>query len=198
MSSIYTLLKNHEKCSSKSPEKNIILTASDMKNNILVYPYECTAGKHTIGWGVVISDEEYNKYKQGIPYLQCEAMFLEKVKEYENCIKSCLEGRYIKDCEFEAMLSLCYHIGVNAFKKSTVIKCIKSFLDIRNESEIKFTFDSEHIARLNNVWNLDNVKNEIKDSWRLFCKIKDKEGNRVVSPSFSTRRDRELDCFFRS
>ena len=83
--------------------------------------YKCSAGVQTIGIGST-------RYEDGSPVqagdvLPSEAaaykLFANTLGQYERAVSK-LSG--LKQCQFDALVSLCYNIGVGAFGKSTVFK----------------------------------------------------------------------------
>ena len=83
--------------------------------------YKCSAGVLTIGIGST-------RYEDGSPVqagdvLPSEAaaykLFANTLGQYERAVSK-LSG--LKQCQFDALVSLCYNIGVGAFGKSTVFK----------------------------------------------------------------------------
>ena len=83
--------------------------------------YKCSAGVWTVGIGST-------RYEDGSPVqagdvLPSEAaaykLFANTLGQYERAVSK-LSG--LKQCQFDALVSLCYNIGVGAFGKSTVFK----------------------------------------------------------------------------
>ena len=83
--------------------------------------YKCSAGVWTVGIGST-------RYEDGSPVqagdvLPSEAaaykLFANTLGQYERAVSK-LSG--LKQCQFDALVSLCYNIGVGAVGKSTVFK----------------------------------------------------------------------------
>jgi lysozyme len=122
------LIKLSEGCSSKVKNKNIILNEQDIKNNILVYPYYCSANHLTIGWGNRIKDDKGNwiygeSFENGLKVEECLKMFISSLKQYEDMIIRWLKVK-INQNQFDALVCFCYNIPKGA----------KSIIEIINDN----------------------------------------------------------------
>lgn len=86
-------------------------------------PYICAAGKETIGYGHVIKQGE--QFPCGVTEQQAEEILLEDVAEAEQCIFDCVEVD-LMPFQFDALVSLVFNIGTNAFRKSTLLRMLNS------------------------------------------------------------------------
>lgn len=164
------LLKLYEGCSSKVKGKNVILTPKDIENNVLVYPYYCSAKHLTIGYGNRIYDDNKNlkysnNFENGITFNECLELFKASLTEYENMINKWLTCS-IKQNQFDALVCFCYNTPAGAKR------IIQDYINK----------------------NLDP-----KEKWSQFCKIKIVENgieNIVINKGLQTRREGELKLFY--
>lgn len=171
------ILKEHEGLASKIPNvdfsKNthklsqVLLSEKDIAKNITIYPYKCSAGKLTIGWG---HTKTTANYINGCTVDKCEELLKSDLVIFENAINNdsdiikAINGNQNK---FDALVCLTFNIGCSAFAKSTVRNCI-----INNESK-------EAISEAWQRWNKITVNNEKKENLGLV-----------------KRRKNEIDLFF--
>lgn len=86
--------------------------------------YHCSAGVCTIGWGsTTYTDMTPIKIGDKISVETAQELFEFHVKRCEDAVSSVIMTP-VTDNEFSAMVSLCYNIGPNAFKKSTLVKML--------------------------------------------------------------------------
>ena len=86
--------------------------------------YKCPAGIWTIGIGST-------KYADGSPVLEGDKitkeeafkLFKDTSSMYSECIDKCII-RPLTQNEFDALFCLCYNIGCNGFRKSSLVKFI--------------------------------------------------------------------------
>lgn len=77
----------------------------------------------TIGFGYLIPKEEWDLYKNGINKAQADMLFDKKISKYENAVSSNAKPQ-LKQNEYDACVILCYNIGVDGFKNSSVCKIL--------------------------------------------------------------------------
>jgi lysozyme len=97
-------------------------------------PYLDSVGIPTIGIGMTYYPDTGKKVTMKDKPLtkdQVLAYFMKIVKPYETAVWSVTRDD-ISQNQFNAMASLCYNIGVNAFKNSTVVKRVNA-----NPNDIK-------------------------------------------------------------
>lgn len=86
--------------------------------------YQDQVGVWTIGHGNTYY-ENGQKVKSGdqITEARAEELFRNKLKEFENAVNKTITAK-VNQNQFDAMVSLCYNIGVGGFAKSTVAKLV--------------------------------------------------------------------------
>jgi lysozyme len=87
--------------------------------------YKCPAGVWTIGYGDTTLNG--NSVKQGdvITQSQAETMLTETLKGYEIGITKSLK-KTINQNQFDALVVFSYNVGINAAKKSTLLKKVNA------------------------------------------------------------------------
>ena len=130
--------------------------------------YRCPAGFWTIGYGSTqtpadryIQEGETCTKEQAVEYLRHD------VRAIEGYLNANLPQ--LNQNQFDALTSLIYNIGIQAFRNSTLLKCIK------NSPEDKMS-----IARYWLQWNKAK---------------KPKTGELVVLPGLTIRRTKELNLY---
>lgn len=91
-------------------------------------PYRDSVGIPTIGIGMTYYPETGKRVTMADPPLtkeQAISMFSRIVKPYETAVWSVTRDDITQN-QFSALCSLCYNIGVGAFKKSTVVKRVNN------------------------------------------------------------------------
>lgn len=103
--------------------------------------YLCPAKVWTIGYGNTFYEDK-SKVKEGdeITKKRAEELFLNVMNDFAKGVKKLL-SKEIKDNQFSALVSLSYNIGLNAFKKSTILKKV-------NDNPMDKTISDEFIR-----WN---------------------------------------------
>jgi len=87
--------------------------------------YICPAGKPTIGYGHVILANEY--FQEPMTRRHVEILLKKDLKPREKSLNSFLKVN-INQNQFDALISLMYNIGVDNFRKSTLLKFINERL----------------------------------------------------------------------
>ena len=82
-----------------------------------VKAYRCSAGVWTFGYGFTNGVREGDTISRDAADLRLDA----ELADYEQAVWSATGGN-VNQHEFDAMVLLAWNIGVNAFKKSTVVK----------------------------------------------------------------------------
>lgn len=77
----------------------------------------------TIGYGHLISQTEWPKYKDGITSKQASELFAADLKPYVSVVNRKVTGM-IRQNEFDAMVILAFNIGTDAFSGSSVLKLV--------------------------------------------------------------------------
>jgi len=88
--------------------------------------YLCPAGVLTIGWG--FTQVNGHKVKKGdIMSLEVAEIELKRqLRTYENVVKKVIMIKKINQCQYDALVSLCYNIGGSSFRRSSIVKEINS------------------------------------------------------------------------
>lgn len=86
-------------------------------------PYLCSAGKETIGYGHVIKHGE--QFPCGLTEKQAEEILYDDLAEAEQCIFDNVNVDLLPN-QFDALVSLIFNIGTNAFKKSTLLRMLNA------------------------------------------------------------------------
>ena len=128
--------------------------------------YQDIAGVWTIGYGTILIDNKPVTPGMTITWEQADQYFLEECQEKENGVLSLLQTTTVTDNQLDALVSLCYNIGVMGFATSTLLR------ELRAARPIVL----DYFAR----WN----------------KVKDpKTGQLVISQGLLNRRVMEFDIF---
>ncbi|MEL7292105.1 MAG: type VI secretion system tip protein TssI/VgrG [Pseudomonadota bacterium] len=77
----------------------------------------------TIGYGYLIPETEWPKYKNGIDESKADELFLRKLPVYEDRVSKLVTSE-VKQHEYDALVLLCYNIGPANFENSSVLKLV--------------------------------------------------------------------------
>lgn len=96
-------------------------------------PYDDQTGKKishwvkgaTIGYGKLITKDEWSKYRDGISEAKANNLFKDILKPFESRVNSSITAS-INQNQFDALVILAYNIGETAFKTSSVVKIINN------------------------------------------------------------------------
>lgn len=94
-------------------------------------PYDDQTGKDisswiqgaTIGYGHLISQDEWNTYKDGMTQGQANALFAEDISPFVNVVNSKVKVDLSQN-QFDALVILTFNIGIGAFGTSSVLKLV--------------------------------------------------------------------------
>lgn len=94
-------------------------------------PYDDQTGKEisawvtgaTIGYGHLISRNEWDTYKNGLDIMEAKALFEQDLLPYVQTVNTEVTSG-ISQNQFDALVILTFNIGRNAFKSSSVLKMI--------------------------------------------------------------------------
>lgn len=105
----------------------------------MLKPYLDTVGVPTIGVGNTYYEDGRKVTMKDPPITKERAIQLFKriVKHYEECVWSVTRDD-INQNQFNALVSLCYNIGVNGFKGSTLVRKVN---EDPNNKVIKYCFE---------------------------------------------------------
>lgn len=80
--------------------------------------YKDDGGKDTIGWGHLIRPgENYEEITQA----EADDLFLKDLQDPQNCINRWVKAP-LKQCQFDALVSLIFNIGSGRFIRSGILK----------------------------------------------------------------------------
>lgn len=85
--------------------------------------YLCPAGVLTIGYGHTGQDVHPD---QTITPQQAEQLLRHDIETFERQLSLALWGMKLQQCQWDALLSLAYNIGIGNFKKSTLLKKLRA------------------------------------------------------------------------
>ena len=148
-----------------------ILASPDFENNKLqAYPDE--GGKMTIGIGHLFTAKELNtgiieingkqiNWKNGLTEQQSKVLCIQDMIDYEQAVNNSINSELTQN-QYDALVFLCFNIGVNGFKSSTVVKMINS-----------------------------GQYDKVPDAIRMWNKIS-KNGKLVISQGLINRREKEI------
>jgi GH24 family phage-related lysozyme (muramidase) len=137
-------------------------------------PYDDQTGKTitkwvegaTIGIGHLISQTEWNKYKNGITESEAITLFKADLQPYSNKVKTTIKTNITQN-EFDALVIFTFNIGKSAFANSSVVKMI-------NDPKRKTGYNS--LEQAWKAWNKSQGKinkglqNRRKAEWDIFTK----------------------------
>ncbi|QHI97339.1 glycoside hydrolase family protein [Xylophilus rhododendri] len=126
-------------------------------------PYDDQTGKDidawvrgaTIGYGQLISQNEWDVYKDGISIDNAEKTFNDKLLPFVNSVQLNVKTPLLQN-QFDALVILNYNIGQSAFINSSLLKII-------NDPTAKTAFDST------------------EDAWKAFNKSQGKVNNGLIN-----------------
>jgi len=120
----------------------------------------------TIGYGHLISKGDWNKYKKGLTKAEALTLFNKDLAPFIKKIKHLVKTK-VMQYEFDAMIILIFNIGVNGFRKSSVLKLV-------NNPGAKTSFTS--LEKAWKIWNKTDKKynkglaNRRKAEWNIYTK----------------------------
>lgn len=121
-----------------------ICTAEGFKSSA----YLCPAGVWTIGYGNTFY-EDNTPVKDGDTVTKDEAMqlFRSVLKRFENAVNKRITQPLTQN-QFDALVSICFNIGITGFKNSTLARVISKD---PNDKDIKRCFEMWRYATVNGV-----------------------------------------------
>ena len=101
-------------------------------------PYLCSAGVPTIGYGSTryTNGTRVKLTDKAITKGEAFTLFCDTIKAYEKAVFT-LTPDEINQNQFNALVSFCYNLGVNALKNSTLLKKVNADL---NDTKIAYEF----------------------------------------------------------
>lgn len=117
----------------KTSSKGIDFIKSFETLQLKAYKAVQTEQHYTIGYGHYGPDVTPG---MEITEAEAERMLTEDLSDTERAVSNATAGWNLKQCQFDALVSLAFNVGVNAFQNSTLLKLVKqgaSEYAIRNE-----------------------------------------------------------------
>ncbi|MGR5235891.1 glycoside hydrolase family protein [Vibrio alfacsensis] len=102
----------------------------------------------TIGYGHLISQVDWDKYKNGINAKEADLLFAKDVKPFQDAVRNSLKVS-VSQSQFDAMVIFAFNIGVGGFKESSALKLI-------NDPESKTSYPS--LEKAWKAWNKSQGK----------------------------------------
>lgn len=158
-----------------------ILTLSTKAKNLLkaieqlvLNPYDDQSGKKisawisgaTIGFGHLISYEEWTRFESGITEADANVLFELDLSPFIRCVKSRIKVE-LTQYEFDALVILAFNIGEAAFSTSSVLKLINNPEAITPYSSLEMAWKT---------WNISNKRvnrgliNRRQAEWNIYTK----------------------------
>lgn len=106
----------------KTSSKGIDLIKSFETLQTKAYKAVPTEQYYTIGYGHYGPDVEPDST---VTEAEAERLLAEDLAETERAVSEATAGWNLKQCQFDALVSLALNIGVNAFRDSTLLKLVK-------------------------------------------------------------------------
>lgn len=107
--------------------------------------YRCPAGVLTIGYGHTGADVTPGK---NITQAQADALFDRDIEAFAASIAGIVTPTMLKQCQFDALVSIAYNIGVANFRTSTLLRLVKCNPE---DPKIREAFGMWNKARVNGV-----------------------------------------------
>lgn len=81
---------------------------------------------YTIGYGHYGADVEPGS---SITEADAEQLLSEDLSDTERAVSNATAGWNLRQCQFDALVSLAFNVGINAFQNSTLLKLVKQGAD---------------------------------------------------------------------
>jgi len=120
----------------------------------------------TIGYGHLISQGEWNTYKNGINATQAETLLKQDLQPYVNSVKLKVTAN-ISQNQFDALVIFTFNIGVPNFESSSVLKLVNNPAAITSYSSLEAAWKA---------WNksqgkvMQGLKNRRESEWNIYSK----------------------------
>ena len=88
--------------------------------------YKCPAGVLTIGYGHTGADVIPGKI---ITQAQADELFESDIMKFERQVAAVVGPTNLRQCQWDAIVSLAYNIGIGNFGRSTLLSKLKSYPD---------------------------------------------------------------------
>lgn len=99
----------------------------ESEEGCILHPYLDSVKKPTIGYGSTYWEDgtPVKMTDKPITKARAVALFVNTLKRYEAQVNTSIKSK-INQNQFDAMVSLCYNIGTNGFKDSTVVRRVNA------------------------------------------------------------------------
>ncbi len=121
------------------------LTPYDDQNGQIISQWNKGA---TIGYGHLISQVDWDKYKNGIDTTEADLLFIKDIKPFQDAVKRNLKTG-VSQNQFDALVIFAFNIGVSGFKESSALKLI-------NDPKAKTSYPS--LEKAWKAWNKSQGK----------------------------------------
>jgi GH24 family phage-related lysozyme (muramidase) len=119
-------IKSEEKISSLVKGKNSFSTGKGLAGNTRIYSYQDSKGVWTIGWGnTYLKDNSRVSSSTELSKDECDALFVEKLKEYVSGVKRNLKILVTQQM-FDALCSMAYNMGVGGLTSSSMFSSLNA------------------------------------------------------------------------
>lgn len=106
----------------KTSQMGIDLIKSFESLRLKAYKAVPTERYYTIGYGHYGPDVTLGAT---ITEAEAERLLAEDLADFERCVSRSTTGWNLRQCQFDALVSFTFNVGVNAFQNSTLLKLIK-------------------------------------------------------------------------
>jgi GH24 family phage-related lysozyme (muramidase) len=141
---------------------------------LAVKPYDDQTGKRidhwvkgaTIGYGHLILQQQWERYKDGISEQEASALFQDDLQPFMDAVASSVNVG-LKHNQFDALVILAFNIGIANFKSSSVLKLV-------NDPGAHTAYTSLEQAWM--AWNKsqgrvnEGLKNRRHAEWKIYSK----------------------------
>ena len=93
----------------------------ESQEGLRLLPYDDGVGNMTVGWGHVILPGE--DFHLGITKMQAVALLKRDLRRVEQAVNTLVTVE-LSQCQFDALVSLVFNIGISAFRESTLLKVL--------------------------------------------------------------------------
>jgi GH24 family phage-related lysozyme (muramidase) len=137
-------------------------------------PYDDQTGKQikdwvkgaTIGYGHLIKENEWDKFKNGITASQATKLFDAKLLPFEEAVQNSIKVDLSQN-QFDALVIFAYNIGVPTFKNSSVVKMINNPSVKTNYKSLEDAWKAYNKSQGKVMRGLENRRNS---EWNIYTK----------------------------
>jgi lysozyme len=152
-----------------------------LKEEFRARAYVCPANHLTIGYGHVIQPHEKQMAKLVLTEPAAALLLANDLKRYEHAVTQAVKVPLSQN-QFDALVAICYNIGVNGFAGSSLVKCLNQRLA---EPQVRTAWSA---------WcKMDGTRNKKDDDKDGLV---DEPGEKQVAAGLVTRRREEANLFY--